>query len=248
MSVSELQCVLTHIDSDHIEGILRLFSQKNFDFSIIKEMWFNFGEGLHSMVAASASPNNNSFISPNSNKKAILLLLVKETIPSNSVFDFSIIKEMWFNFGEGLQNSLGIKGINKGINLYDFDTKSSPYEIIMLSPLRAFKSFILSIIPHQYPLHYRFIHSDNSFSISSNFQMKLPEPQSDLAAQTLKDPYNFDFLTMREEYDEKELEDALVNQITQFLLELGTGFSYLGRQVHCSNYYPMFSVHKILLH
>lgn len=61
--------VLTHIDSDHIEGILRLFSQKE--------------------------------------------------------FDFSIIKEMWFNFGEGLQNSLKIEGINKEINLYDFDTKIS---------------------------------------------------------------------------------------------------------------------------
>lgn len=48
----------------------------------------------------------------------------------------------------------------------------------------------------------------------------------------MKDPYNFDFLTLRERYDEKELEDTLVNQITQFLLELGTGFSYLGRQVH----------------
>ena len=66
----------------------------------------------------------------------------------------------------------------------------------------------------------------------TNFQLKLPEPQSDLAEQTLKNPYNFDFLTLREEYDEKELEDALINQITQFLLELGTGFSYLGRQVH----------------
>lgn len=54
----------------------------------------------------------------------------------------------------------------------------------------------------------------------NNFQVKLPELQSDLAEQTLKDPYNFDFLTMREKYDEKELEDALVNQITQFLLEL----------------------------
>ncbi len=65
----------------------------------------------------------------------------------------------------------------------------------------------------------------------TNFQVKLPEPQSDLAEQTLKDPYNFDFLSLREKYDEKELEDALVNQITQFLLELGTGFSYIGRQV-----------------
>lgn len=56
----------------------------------------------------------------------------------------------------------------------------------------------------------------------TNFQLKLPEPQSDLAEQTLKNPYNFDFLTLREEYDEKELEEALINQITQFLLELGT--------------------------
>lgn len=66
----------------------------------------------------------------------------------------------------------------------------------------------------------------------TNFRVKLPEAQSDLAEQTLKDPYNFDFLSLREEYDEKELEDALVDQITQFLLELGTGFSYIGRQVH----------------
>ena len=54
----------------------------------------------------------------------------------------------------------------------------------------------------------------------NNFQVKLPEPQSDLAEQTLKDPYNFDFLALREEYNERELEDALVEQITQFLLEL----------------------------
>lgn len=60
---------------------------------------------------------------------------------------------------------------------------------------------------------------DRQCKAITNFQVKLPEPQSDLAEQTLKNPYNFDFLTLREEYDEKELEDALVNQITQFLLE-----------------------------
>lgn len=64
----------------------------------------------------------------------------------------------------------------------------------------------------------------------TNFQTTLPEPQSDLARQTLKDPYNFDFLTIREKHDEKELEDALVNHVTKFLLELGVGFSYIGRQ------------------
>ena len=86
----------------------------------------------------------------------------------------------------------------------------------------------------------------------TNFQLKLPEPQSDLAEQTLKNPYNFDFLTLREEYDEKELEDALVNQITQFLLELGTGFSYLGRQVHIrvgeSDFYMDLLFYHVRLH
>ncbi len=80
----------------------------------------------------------------------------------------------------------------------------------------------------------------------------MPNLQSDLAEQTLKDPYNFDFLSLREEYDEKELEDALVNQITQFLLELGTGFSYLGRQVHIrvgeSDFYMDLLFYHVRLH
>ncbi len=65
----------------------------------------------------------------------------------------------------------------------------------------------------------------------SNFSRTLPEPQSDLAQQTLKDPYNFDFLTMREGYMERELEDALTANVTRFLIELGKGFAYVGRQI-----------------
>ncbi|MCF6174346.1 MAG: PDDEXK nuclease domain-containing protein [Victivallaceae bacterium] len=64
----------------------------------------------------------------------------------------------------------------------------------------------------------------------TNFEKRLPATDSDLANQILKDPYNFDFLTMRERYDEKELEDALTTNITEFLLELGSGFSYIGKQ------------------
>ena len=51
-----------------------------------------------------------------------------------------------------------------------------------------------------------------------------------LAQQALKDPYCFDFLTLRERYTKHELEDALVGNITRFLLELGSGFSFVGRQ------------------
>jgi predicted nuclease of restriction endonuclease-like (RecB) superfamily len=64
----------------------------------------------------------------------------------------------------------------------------------------------------------------------NNFKATLPKPQSDLAKETIKDPYNFDFLTIREKHDEKELEAALVNHVTKFLLELGAGFSYIGKQ------------------
>lgn len=64
----------------------------------------------------------------------------------------------------------------------------------------------------------------------TNFEATLPTPQSDLARETLKDPYNFDFLTLTEKHNEKELEDALVNHVTRFLLELGAGFSYIGQQ------------------
>jgi len=65
----------------------------------------------------------------------------------------------------------------------------------------------------------------------SNFETTLPAVQSDLAQQTLKDPYVFDFLTLSKDYSERELEQSLVTHITQFLLELGTGFAYMGKQV-----------------
>lgn len=65
----------------------------------------------------------------------------------------------------------------------------------------------------------------------SNFAHTLPPPQSDLAVQMLKDPYVFDFLSLTPEHNERELELALIEHITQFLLELGAGFAYLGRQV-----------------
>ncbi len=65
----------------------------------------------------------------------------------------------------------------------------------------------------------------------TNFDAALPPERSDLAAQTLKDPYVFDFLTLTKEHTERDLERALVAQITDFLLELGAGFAYIGRQV-----------------
>lgn len=65
----------------------------------------------------------------------------------------------------------------------------------------------------------------------TNFDKTLPAPQSKLAKEMLKDEYNFEFLTMKAKYDEHDLEEALVNNITRFLLELGKGFAFVGRQM-----------------
>lgn len=65
----------------------------------------------------------------------------------------------------------------------------------------------------------------------TNFEQQLPKPQSDLARESLKDPYRFDFLGLTNEAQERALETALVQHVTQFLLELGAGFAFVGRQV-----------------
>jgi predicted nuclease of restriction endonuclease-like (RecB) superfamily len=67
---------------------------------------------------------------------------------------------------------------------------------------------------------------------TTNFDARLPEPQSDLARETLKEPYRFDFLGLGDEAQERDVENALMSHISRFLLELGAGFAFVGRQVH----------------
>ncbi|HPS29628.1 MAG TPA: PDDEXK nuclease domain-containing protein [bacterium] len=75
----------------------------------------------------------------------------------------------------------------------------------------------------------------------TNFKNTLPEPMSDLAQQTIKDPYRFDFMTMTKPYVERDIENQLTDNISKFLLELGKGFAFVGRQYHLevgeSDYY-----------
>lgn len=72
---------------------------------------------------------------------------------------------------------------------------------------------------------------ERSGAAVTNFDALLPKPQSDLARESLKDPYRFDFLGLTEEAQERAIETALVKHVTQFLLELGAGFAFVGRQV-----------------
>ncbi|WP_294589532.1 PDDEXK nuclease domain-containing protein [uncultured Bacteroides sp.] len=64
----------------------------------------------------------------------------------------------------------------------------------------------------------------------TNFQLTLPAPTSDLAQELTKDPYSFEFLSIRKDYNERQLKDTLLHNITRFLVELGTGFAYVGRE------------------
>jgi predicted nuclease of restriction endonuclease-like (RecB) superfamily len=67
---------------------------------------------------------------------------------------------------------------------------------------------------------------------TTNFKDRLPHPQSDMAQQAMKDPYIFDFIENHKDMLERDMEGELVNHIAQFLLELGSGFSFVGRQYH----------------
>lgn len=86
----------------------------------------------------------------------------------------------------------------------------------------------------------------------NNFAATLPKPESDLAKQLLRDPYNFDFLTLTERYSERELEDGLTDHLAKFLMELGAGFAYVGRQYHIvvdeEDYYIDLLFYHLRLH
>jgi len=75
------------------------------------------------------------------------------------------------------------------------------------------------------------LHSRQGRAVT-NFKTVLPPPQSDLAEQVIKDPYHFGFLTLDARACERQLEEGLTGQITRFLLELGAGFAFVGRQMH----------------
>lgn len=72
---------------------------------------------------------------------------------------------------------------------------------------------------------------ERSGQAQTNFDTRLPKPHSDLARESLKDPYRFDFLQLGDEAQERDIENALVRHVTDFLLELGAGFAFVGRQV-----------------
>ncbi len=86
----------------------------------------------------------------------------------------------------------------------------------------------------------------------TNFSRTLPSPDSELAQQALKDPYIFDFITARQDMQEHDIEEQMMSNLTKLLLELGTGFSFVGRQYHLvvgrSDFYIDLLFYNIKLH
>jgi predicted nuclease of restriction endonuclease-like (RecB) superfamily len=87
-----------------------------------------------------------------------------------------------------------------------------------------------NILVHQ--IEYQLYERQAVSAKTTNYDKRLPNPQSELAEQTLKDPYIFDFINYREGMAEREIENELVKNITKLLLELGTGFAFVGNQYH----------------
>jgi predicted nuclease of restriction endonuclease-like (RecB) superfamily len=82
----------------------------------------------------------------------------------------------------------------------------------------------------------------------TNFEVTLPKPESDLAHETLKDPYVFDFLTLGPDSQERDLEQGLTDHVQRFLMELGVGFAFVGRQVPIAVADADFNVDLLLYH
>ncbi len=113
------------------------------------------------------------------------------------------------------------------------------HNLVLLDRLKESKerlAYALAALEHGWSRNVLNIHIETrllerSGKAVTNFGERLPAPQSDLARESLKDPYCFDFLGLTETAQEREIEHALVRHVTEFLLELGAGFAFVGRQV-----------------
>ena len=117
-----------------------------------------------------------------------------------------------------------------GHNIILMDKVSNPDERVWYIQKAIENSWSRNVLVHQIEsgLYKRQVSAEKV----SNFEHRLPSPQSELAVQTMKDPYVFDFIPFHEDMLERDIEQALVRDITKLLLELGTGFAFVGNQYH----------------
>jgi len=159
---------------------------------------------------------------------------LKEEFPNQKGFSRSNLFSMkkWFEFYS--QSEIDIEKIQQlvgqipwGHNVVIISKSKNIEEAIFYSNKTIENNWSRSVLLHQIELN---LYERHGKAIT-NFTETLPTPHSELATETLKDPYKFDFLTLQEKALEKDIEIQLVKHITSFLLELGTGFSFVGQQV-----------------
>jgi len=159
---------------------------------------------------------------------------LKVEFPNQKGFSRSNLFSMkkWFEFYskseidlEKIQQLVG--QIPWGQNVVIISKSKSIEEAIFYTIKTIENNWSRSVLIHQIELDFYERHG----KAITNFTEILPTPHSELANETLKDPYKFDFLTLQEKALEKDIENQLVKHITSFLLELGTGFSFVGQQV-----------------
>jgi predicted nuclease of restriction endonuclease-like (RecB) superfamily len=128
------------------------------------------------------------------------------------------------------------------------DQLSTPHERGWYARAAVEHGWSRNVLVHQIDSHL----IERSGAAVTNFAMTLPSPKSELAQQLTKDPHIFDFLGLGNEFAERELEDALVSQMQRFLMELGKGFAFMGRQYHLEvggqDYYIDLLFYHVTLH
>lgn len=154
---------------------------------------------------------------------------LKKEFPNIKGFSTRNLKYMrqWYLFYENRQQVVAqIFQIPWGHNIVVITKCKNFNEALFYISKTSLNGWSRAVLLHQIESK---LHNRDEKAIN-NFDHKLSSPQSDLAKATLKDPYIFDFLTLTDRYNEKELEDALIEQVSNFLLELGSGFAFVGRQ------------------
>jgi predicted nuclease of restriction endonuclease-like (RecB) superfamily len=168
---------------------------------------------------------------------------LSESFPDMKGFSLRNLKYMrqWYLFWGNLIDKFSNKSIGQqvvaqltsipwGHNLVIISKIKNPNEAIFYLQNTIEYNWSRAVLYHQI----EYGQYERQGKAITNFKTKLPKPQSDLALQIIKDPYNFDFLNIRTKHDEKELEKNLTQHMSRFLLELGNGFSFIASQYKLS--------------
>jgi len=153
---------------------------------------------------------------------------LKKEFPNMKGFSVRNLKYMkqWYLFWQNGQQAVAqIFQIPWGHNIVIITKCKNTQEALFYVKKTIENGYSRAVLVHQ--IESGLYHRSGAIN---NFDKHLPQSQSDLAKEQLKDPYCFDFLTLKEDYNEKELEDSLIDNLTKFLLELGSGFAFVGRQ------------------